>query len=353
MKLKLGVKSYHEIMNQEKAWKSVLNDRAKYNEVVQKLKAENFDKVLFIGCGSSYYIALSGAFVFTKLTGIESQAVPASEIIFYPEVYLNPKRKTLVVAVSRSGKTTEVIKAIETIRDDSNVSTLGLTCYEESCLSQICDQVLYSRDGKEESVVMTKSFTSLLLALHFISGLWVEEEIYLDQLKQLGDYFRKNIELWRSQIETFVGENMFNKHEFLGQGNMFGLTNEAMLKMKEMSIVPSEDFHSLEFRHGPKSIVDEDMLIVMFVGERTFESEKKLARELVDYGAKLIIICNHSDDEIDELKQLVIELNTELDQFALTPLYLVSCQLFAYYTAVKKGIDVDHPRNLTHVVENI
>ncbi|MCG8638959.1 MAG: hypothetical protein MI862_04455, partial [Desulfobacterales bacterium] len=73
--VQLGSKSFNEIMNQEKAWETVLSDRDYYQEIVTKLKSENFDRVIFVGCGSSYYISLSGSFVFTKLTGIESQAV--------------------------------------------------------------------------------------------------------------------------------------------------------------------------------------------------------------------------------------------------------------------------------------
>ena len=353
MNFKLGKNSFQEIMNQDQAWQTVLSDLIIYNQIVSAIKNEKIDKVLFTGCGSSYYISLSASFIFTKLTGIDSRAVPASEIIFYPEVHLPSQDKTLLLAISRSGRTTEVVKAVEGVKSRKNFTTVALSCYEDSQLAEICDFTLLSRDGKEKSVVMTKSFSSLLLGIQLFSGLWAENKEYLASLNQLPQCYRENIISWCKLIEDYIFTNQFNKYGFLGQGNFYGIANEAMLKMKEMALVNSEDFHSLEFRHGPKSIVDHNMLVTIYLADHTYASEKKLIKELVDYEARVMIISNQTDRELKGLKQLIIDLKTELSQFVLTPIFLVPSQLVAYYTAVKKGIDVDHPRYLTPVVENI
>jgi len=366
MNAKLGEKSYYEMKNQDEAWQAVLQDEYNFRDVIEKIKEQNkpIRKALFLGCGSSYYISLSGSFVFSGITGIDSRAVPASEIMFYPRVYGINDGPTLIFAVSRSGQTTELLKAIKKVQDNENIITVAVTCHENSELAELCDYSLVSRKGREKSVVMTKSFTSLLLAIQFFSGLWSDDTAYLKQLARLPEIFSQNIAGMEEKIKSFVEANSpkthFDKYEFLGQGNLYGIANEAMLKMKEMAIVPSEDFHSLEFRHGPKSIVDQSMLITLYLGDRTRESELKLAEELNDYGAALLLVGKDlkevelKEEKLTKVDRVeLIELGAEIDQYALTPLYLVPSQLFAYYVAREKGIDVDEPRNLSQVVENI
>ena len=349
----LGEKSYNEMHEQDEAWQSILAEKEDYAVKIESLQKTQYKQVLFVGCGSSYYISLAGSHIFNKITGIRSKAVPASEIIFYPERYLDSRGDNLVVFVSRSGKTTEVIKALKEVSSFSNTTTIGFTCYQESKLAKLADKIFVSDKGREESVVMTKSFSSMLFAIEQFSAIWGEDESFLQELKQLPTVFKEKVEDINQIVKDFVEEKEYNKYEFLGHGSLYGIANEAMLKMKEMAIVPSEDFHSLEFRHGPKSIVDDSMLITFFADDESYESETKLCKEMIDYGADIIFICNNIDHNLTADNGLIIDYNTDLSSMALTPLYLLPGQFLGYYTAVKQGIDVDNPKNLTQVVENI
>jgi len=352
MNEKLGKKSITEILEQGEAWEQVLSDKEEYAACASKLKEAGVKKLIFVGCGSSYYIGLAGSFIFTKLTGMESTAVPASEIIFFSDRYIGSE-KTAVAAVSRSGKTTETVKAVEEAGKKDNVVTLGLTCHEESKLAQICDHALFSRKGKEKSVVMTKSFTSLLFAIQLLAGLMSGDEDFIKDLSELSGLFDKYAESWDEAVREFTSSAEFDKHVFLGHGSSFGLANEAMLKMKEMAITSSEVFHGLEFRHGPKSIVDKSTFISAYLGQETYESEIKVCREMVEYGAALMAVCNKADDELRSFAELVIEFQSSLSDYVLAPLALVPNQFLAFYSAVNRGIDPDQPRNLTQVVEDI
>ncbi|MFW5986468.1 MAG: SIS domain-containing protein [Halanaerobiales bacterium] len=352
MEKKLGKKSYKEMMNQDQAWNGVLADNKDYRRVANKIREENIKNVIFIGCGSSYYISLSAAAVFSGLTGIAGRAVPASELIFFPDSYLT-EDSNLVVAISRSGESTEVVKAVTEVNKRSDVCTLAISCYEDSKLVQEGQHVLLASQGKEESVVMTRSFTSLLLGMQLFSALWVDNGEYINKLERLPGLFRNRIDKWEPKVERAVEKNSFEKYQFLGQGNLYGIANEAMLKMKEMALVPSEDFHSLEFRHGPKSTVDNNSLITMYMGQDTYKMEKRLVKEIINYGGRMLIICEQADEELKKMDQQIFELKSGLDQFVLAPLYLVVSQLYAYFTAIKKDINVDNPRNLTQVVEII
>ncbi|MCF8001748.1 MAG: SIS domain-containing protein [Halanaerobiales bacterium] len=352
-----GKDCYQDILNQDLAWGSFLEDEKEHEKVIKKIKRNNIKKVIFIGCGSSYYIAISGAFIFKKITGIESEAVPGSEMMFNPEVYLpstlSNNEKTLLVPISRSGQSIEIIEAMNQFKENDNIIKLALTCNKKSKLVNITDHYIYSKRGLEKSLIMSRSFTSMLLGILLMASLWVKNTQLVKELKQLPTLFKNNIKDWDQLIEGHVTDFDYEKYEFLGQGSYFGIANEAMLKMKEMAITVSEDFHSLEFRHGPKSIVDSNTLITLFIGDKSYQREKKLSEELKSYGGDLFIIGNSLDDKIKELSPLYFEINSELKEEILSPLILVPAQLLAYHLASKKGLDVENPKNLSKVVENI
>ena len=352
-----GKDCYQDILNQDLAWESLLEDERKHEKVIKKLKGENVKKVIFIGCGSSYYIAVSGAFIFKKITGIESEAVPGSEMMFNPEVYLpnnkSNNEKTLLVPISRSGQSIEIIEAMNQFKEAENVIKIALTCDQNSKLVDITDYYIYSKMGLEKSLIMSRSFTSMLLGISFIAALWIEDQELINEIKKLPVLFKNNIQKWDKKIKVHIDSLVYDKFEFLGQGSYFGIANEAMLKMKEMAITVSEDFHSLEFRHGPKSIVDNKTLITMFIGEKSYQREKRLSKELKSYGGDLFIIGNKLDNEIIEQTLLYFEINSNLNEEILSPLVLVPAQLLAYHLASKKGLDIENPKNLSKVVENI
>jgi len=349
--------SYRDILSQGEAWDSILEDESDIRLLVKKLKKENIKNIIFVGCGSSYYLAMSAAFLFKKITGVDSKAVSGSEIIFHSEVYMpqgiSDDNKVLVVPISRSGKSAETIEAVNTIKDSNNVITMSVTCTKDSKLVEITDHFIYSKDGLEKSIIMTRSFTSMLLGIELFALLWAEEKEMIEDLKKISSIFKENISKWDEQIKDFAQDCDYKKYEFLAQGSRFGIANEAMLKMKEMAIMSSEDFHSLEFRHGPKSIADSDTLITMFIGENSYEREKKLCRELKSYKADLYLIGQKIDKELRELADITFNIESNIELTLLTPLFLVPVQLLAYHIAKKKGIDVESPRNLTKVVENI
>ncbi|MFW5890952.1 MAG: SIS domain-containing protein [bacterium] len=348
---------YQDILNQDLAWKSLLDEEKEVKKIIEIIRRDNIEKVIFIGCGSSYYIAMSGAFIFKKFTGIESIAVPGSEMIFNPEIYLpsmlSRNKKILLVPISRSGQSIEIIKAVNQFKDEENIIKLALTCDKNSKLVDITDHYIYSKMGLEKSLIMSRSFTSMLVGILLMSAVWQENIELIEELKQLPLLFKKHINKWDQLIKEHIDHLTYNKFEFLGQGHYFGIANEAMLKMKEMAITVSEVFHTLEFRHGPKSIVDSNTLITMFINDESFQQEKKLIKELDSYGGDLFVIGNYLDDEIKDLTPLYFEIKSDFIEEVLSPLVLVPAQLLAYHLASKKGLDIENPKNLSKVVENI
>lgn len=336
----LGEITYREIMRQPDIFKVVLKEakeiRDKFDDLIKKL---NVDEIFVTGCGSSYYLSQSIASLFNHFLRIPTRAIPASELFLYPDDYFS-SYGTIVMGVSRSGDTTETIMALETAKD-KGLPTVALTCYEKSTIVQKADYAFISGEAKEDSVVMTGSFSSMLLMAY----LMVADADKADKLPEIAMAYRERFE---DVAKKIIENNSIGTFVYLGSGPYYGLANESMLKAKEMSISNSEGYHTLEFRHGPKSIVDDRMLVTAFISDTAKDYELKLLREIKGYGA---ITCAIGADINDEDADYVIALSNELDQWVRLPLCIMLSQFIAYYNAVKKGINCDRPQHLDQVVK--
>jgi len=317
--------------------------------VQQYLRNADYDEVVFIGSGSSYYQAQVMATTFRLWLGRSASALPSSDIFLFRDQSVARGRKTLLVGVSRSGESSEVILALDSVKELPNWSTCGITCYEDSRLGRMTE-CLVSPLGKEKSTVMTKSFSSMTYMMQAAIAMAAEGSHVSDVeavLKLQGD----TVERGRVFAENLVEANEFNKYIYLGMGAYFGLAQEVCLKLKEMSYVWTESYGTLEFRHGPKSVVEPGTLVALLVSEQARAYELKVAEEMKAYGAFVLLVTT-SKGEDTEFADAVFEIGGgTLSDEARAVLYLPLLQYLGFYTAMKRGVDPDHPRNLTQVVK--
>jgi glucosamine--fructose-6-phosphate aminotransferase (isomerizing) len=153
-----------------------------------------------------------------------------------------------------------------------------------------------------------------------------------------------------ARLNEFVQSHEPADYVFLAQGPLFRIANEAMLKMTECSCSYSQVFHSLEFRHGPKSIADRKTLITLFMSETSYGAELKLLRELKNLGATTFVVANAADARTRNVADFFVELALDIPEYARLAAFNIWGQLFGVYTALKKGLNPDSPRNLTPVV---
>jgi glucosamine--fructose-6-phosphate aminotransferase (isomerizing) len=123
-----------------------------------------------------------------------------------------------------------------------------------------------------------------------------------------------------------------------------------VLKLTEMSLSYGQNFHTLEFRHGPKSIVSKDTLIMFLLSETGFKSEVEVLEEIKALGGTIMVVANRASERVRAAADLLIELNIPAPELARLPLYLPAQQLMGLYTGLKKGLDPDNPKNLSRVV---
>jgi glucosamine--fructose-6-phosphate aminotransferase (isomerizing) len=345
-----GQYTYPEIGGQPAAFAVALKQLEHSKEWVEKyLKDDSIDEVIFIGSGSSYYQAQTMASTYRKWTGKSAFAYPSSEIYLFRDHAAVPDKSYLLVGVSRSGESTEVILALDSVRGLENWTTCGITCYEDSKMAQMCE-CLVSPEGKEKSTVMTKSLSSMILMMQAATAMAAGKDKKLAEIRRVAELDRDVVERADAFVRDMVEKNDFNKYIYLGMGSYYGLSQEACLKIKEMSYVWTESYGTLEFRHGPKSIVDPGTLVVLILSERARSYEVQVAKEMQQYGAFVMIVTAQAGDDT-AFADAVFEVGgADLSDDARSVLYLPALQYLGYYTAMKKGVDPDNPRNLTQVV---
>ncbi|WP_297469380.1 glucosamine-6-phosphate deaminase [Thermococcus sp.] len=290
-------------------------------------------EIVYTGCGSSHFLSQPLAMATTRLRG-RGVALPCSELLYSREWY-NLGSPQLLVAISRSGETTEAIRALNAL----NIPKFALTAYE-STLSRKADYSLIV-PAHEESVVMTHSFPAFYFAyLQLLMRSFGRETYDAELVSELTGEVLRSEDYIREIVDGFDFRNVI----FLGSGILYPVALEAMLKMKEMALFWSEAYQTFEVRHGFKSIADDGTLVVLLV-EKPFDWHEKLTREFQGQGAKVLTVGreNTGADYFIEVPSI--------EELALPVLYLPVIQLLAYYKAVKRGLNPDNPRFLSKVVK--
>lgn len=340
-----------EIYSQPRVWAET-DIQLKKSGILDRL-AETFSPRspwLFVGCGSSYYLSRLIAGIWTKHLYIPATGVPASELLFAPEETLRRVGAEQIVLMSRSGETTEVLRAAELLQAHKTVQTLAVTCNPKSVLEDLCTHSFKLAWADEKSTVMTRSFTAILLAFQRLGLQFIGDNQFSLALDQLPRKGRAWFDANAKKTQTFAGKRVFSDYVFLGQGVHYWLAQEAGLKVTEMSSSYAQVYHSLEFRHGPRSIAGPDTLITFYISDATKEAETTLVQELKDLGASTFVIVNRATPELKACSDLLIELSLDGPEFARYALTAIPGHLLGTAVGLRKGLNPDAPRNLTRAV---
>src|SRR6202171_383498 len=340
-----------EILSQPEVWRDSLR-ALQGNGSFQTILEETGSRTqwLFLGCGTRFYLAEAAAASWTLLTGQPARALPASEPLLFPELTLGRSAGLQAVIISRSGRTSEALRAANLLAHEYRVPTLGVTCSTASPLEDACDEAIRISFADEKSTVMTRSFTSMLLTLQYLAGRNASDSRFLAALDGMAGHFSRQIHTLAEQIEEFVAEHTFLNYVFLGQGPFHAIAREASLKVTEMSCSYSQAYHTLEFRHGPKAIVGADTCLIFFLSESGKQAETEVLSEMKELGGVIVAVCNHATDNIRRSSDFVFELALGAPELVTLAPFTVPGQFLGFYAGIKKGLNPDHPRNLSRVV---
>jgi glucosamine--fructose-6-phosphate aminotransferase (isomerizing) len=336
-----GQFTLQEIESQPTAWAATIDILRDHAAQLAGHFGPHYQSVLFTGCGSPYYLALSAAAMFQELSGVPARAVPASELWLNTKTALPAEGKVLLVVFSRSGETSEAIHAVETFRATGRGEVIIFTSYPGRPLNELADFHLTLPDGQERSLAQTRAFSTLFLAALACATLWSGRSDLFDALGSLPEAAAQLLGRYSPLAKTLGTDPAIDRFYFLGSGARYGLASELALKMKEMSLSHSEPFHFLEYRHGPKSMASPSALVLGLLSETSRSYESAVLSDIRALGARTLALGTGDAD---------VSLSPQLHELVAGPLFLPIGQLIGYWRALHNGCDPDEPHNLTAVV---
>ena len=342
--LKNGIKEYLDTSNNDI---NIFNFPWKINEI---------STITLIGCGTAYHSCLMAKYWFEELTTLNVNVDIASEFRYRKNRF---KKDTLYVFVSQSGETADTYAALSLCKS-KEMKTCSVVNVIESSIARDSEFVLPIHCGTEIGVASTKAFLGQILILYILAlklGFLrkdLKRELFYKKLKDLKDLpelVQKTLML-DNKIQTI--SKTFNEAKgsmFLGRGFSYPIALEGALKLKELSYIHAEGYPAGEMKHGPLALIEEGMpVVVLAPRDDYYKKTISNMQEVIARGAKVLLITNKSKDEIiSENIWETIEVettNADLLPFLLT----VPLQKLAYYSALKKGYDIDKPRNLAKSV---
>jgi glucosamine--fructose-6-phosphate aminotransferase (isomerizing) len=340
--------TYDEIQNQPQSWEQTVSATTKqWTRIAERLQIEPTTHFICVGSGTSLYLAQSAAHALQEVTQHVAVAVPSSEIFLSAASTVPTHVPVVAFVISRSGTTSEALIAADFLtRHFRNVTVVGITCNHDTDLAHKSRYVIELPHASERAVVMTQSYTNMLLALQIVASLIAGNSSLLEELSSLPGLLSEHLQMYASFAQN-VGEDLtLQRFIYLGLGPNYGPAQEGTLKLKEMTQTPCEGYNPLEFRHGPISIVTEGTAVVLLEGlrERTYIDD--VEADVKQHGAHVVVVGPYHSQHADTL----VKLPEGLSDIARCVLYLPPLQFIAYYRALALGLNPDQPRNLNPVV---
>ena len=342
--LKNGIKEYLDNINNDI---NIYNFPWKVNEI---------ETVTLIGCGTAYHSCLMSKYWFEELTSLDVNVDIASEFRYRKNKF---KNKTLYIFVSQSGETADTYAALDLCKKNG-MKTCAVVNVIESSIARDSDFVLPIHCGTEIGVASTKAFLGQILILYILSlklGLLrndLNKKLFVEKLKDLKELPKLVEKTLQTDNKIQTISNTFNEAKgsmFLGRGFSYPIALEGALKLKELSYIHAEGYPAGEMKHGPLALIEEGMpVVVLAPRDNYYKKTISNMQEVIARGAKVLLITNKSKDEVvseNIWETLEVEsTNDDLLPFLLT----IPLQKLAYYSALKKGYDIDKPRNLAKSV---
>jgi glucosamine--fructose-6-phosphate aminotransferase (isomerizing) len=340
-----------EIHEQPKVLKQIISSGMSGFE----FNLEGISNIIIIACGTAYHAGLVGKYVLEKFTKIPVSIDLSSEFRYRDPIVAD---NTLVLAISQSGETADTLAAVKEAKQ-KGAKILSICNVVGSSLVRVSDAVLYTYAGPEIGVASTKAYTAQLAILYTLAFYIADKKGLLESglKKSLLEGFKNipgiidNILADKNRIQKIAAKHLnFGSFLYLGRNLNYPTALEGALKLKEISYIPAEGYAAGEMKHGPIALIDEYRAVVCIAPE-SFVYEKMVSNieEICARKGKVIAIATEGDKGIGNFTKEIIYI-PKIDEIFSPIVTVVPLQLLAYYIAVKRGCDVDQPRNLAKSV---
>ena len=306
----------------------------------------SYQRIHIVACGTAYHAGLIGKYLLEKNTDFEVNVYVASEYR-YQKNFLD--KNTLVIAISQSGETADTLACVKMAKEKGS-TTLGIINVYNSSIARVVDFVIYTHAGCEVAVASTKAYTSQV----YILGLLALEYQSKKEKKNTYQELPVKIDKLMEYDYSTIVKHLYQKKDifYLGRNIDYVSMLEGSLKLKEITYIHSEAFPAGELKHGPISLIEEDTpVIALITHEETAAKTISNIKEVKARGAYVVLIIEDGIvDSIDKNCYDEVIYLPKTDEYTCPILSIIPLQLIAYYTAKKKNLDIDKPRNLAKSV---
>jgi glucosamine--fructose-6-phosphate aminotransferase (isomerizing) len=338
--------TYSEIKDQYHSLRKTFEYLTERRDDIINFYQEKSPKSLtYIGCGSSYYLCQSGELSAKIRLGVAAASLAAGDIMLNYQSYGKILHGSLMIVLSRSGSTSEVLKAIHHIKSAyQQVSVLSIVCAEGSELSTIADLTLELPWAFDRSVCQTRTVTNLyvtnLLILAYLSG----DKKLLDDIDTVINIGNSFMDTYERELETTVNEH-WEDVIVLADGEIQGIAHEGALAFTEIARVPGRYHHLLDVRHGPMVLVNNESLVIICLNSEGFDYQVALIHDLLKKGAT---VMTYSDTPVNPIAGVKLQVTSglSLDHAVRGIPFIFISQMLAYFKAVNKGVNPDQPEGL-------
>jgi len=346
-----------EIMEQPRVLKDTIQSVTgdwDNRRIIDSLDISKFNRIVITACGSAYNAGMVAKYVFEQLCRMTVEVELASEFRYKDPII---DKNTLVILISQSGETADTIAAMREAKR-REATTVSIVNVIGSTIARETDYTLYTLAGPEIAVATTKAFSAQLVLLYMLAVLFArklgkiteekEKELIADiaSLPDKAAEMLKRIDPVQKYAATCVG---YKSIFFIGRNIDYAIALEGSLKLKEISYIHSEAYAGGELKHGTISLIEDNTLVVAIsCCEKLYEKIYSNVEQVISRGAKVLFIGNCIKAVPDEKLEIIeVPKINELFAPSLSVIYL---QLFSYYVAANKGLDIDKPRNLAKSV---
>ncbi|HWQ79541.1 MAG TPA: SIS domain-containing protein, partial [Anaerovoracaceae bacterium] len=321
----------------------------KKDEILDFYKNRNINPLVFTGCGSSYEISRSTSFSASIRLKTKSIAMAAGDIMINHLDYKNVLEKSLLCVISRSGSTSEILNAVDIVKQNYGASVLSIVCANNTSLAKKSDLVLEMPWAFDESVCQTRTVTNLYTANLMLIAFLSDDNKLLDDIGRAIAMGNRFIEQWAKKIEAASCGNWDNA-VILADGEIHGLSQEGALAFKEICNTHSNYYHVLDVRHGPMVRIDEKTFVIVAFSSREYSYQKDLVDDLIKSGATVIV---YSPEEIEPIDHVALHVHSSaaFDPAVMGIHFIFICQIASLTHASVTGIDPDNPENLSPWIE--
>ena len=343
-------KTYQETVKQydalRKTYDLILKRKAEINDFYNKHKPEG---IVYTGCGSGYCLCESARMSASIRLGIKSTAYASGDLMINHSAYSKTLKNSMLVVPSRSGKTTEVIDAVNKVRQSWNTPVLGIACTTGSELGEISDLLIELPWAFDESVCQTRTVSNLYIADLMLIAIWSDDNKLLDDIGKMIDGGEEYLQQYENRLKD-IAKLEWSDVVILADGEVHGIAKEGAIAFTEIAKMAGRYYHVLDVRHGPMVITNEDSLVIVHINDSSNRAYQSLIKDLNARRAKVITFSADPESAFDGTL-LDVVFSKKLDPAALAVPFINISQLLAYFKARTKGIDPDEPEGITAWVD--